>query len=291
MIGAETGTFSQFVGTAPRLSFHLDLHFGLLEGEGEEGVLAVLLCYLLDLGHGNVVPVLLGVDFVGFLLRLHFHVHLFFLLLHFLLHLLRLFLGLGLADALHLLDKLLNVTCIFLGGVSSLEGVVHDGSFELAAFVLPGLALPPTALGAFSYLVERVHLQLLVSLQLPTNHRVYLSQSSAKDGIELILNIVFGSEWEWMVPSGEEARKFSPSVTKLFVVFSEGLLFLNGPLVVSDAVVEVVVVPFAALFAVPPFYVKLGLHYSRDLRPTLHVLVLVEVLEDTVLLHRQTCTT
>ena len=88
------------------------------------------------------------------------------------------------------------------------------------------------------------------------------------------------------VPAGEVAGEFCPAVAELFVVEGECLFLLGRPLVVADAVVEVVVVAFAALLAVPAADVELALHDAGDLRPPLHVLLLVEVLQDAVLLHR-----
>jgi hypothetical protein len=69
------------------------------------------------------------------------------------------------------------------------------------------------------------------------------------------------------------------------------LLLLRGPFIMPYAIVEVVVVAFATLLAISALDVEVGLHDAGDLGPTRHVLVFVEVLEDAVLLHRQTCTT
>jgi len=71
----------------------------------------------------------------------------------------------------------------------------------------------------------------------------------------------------------------------------QGSFLFSGPLLVPDAVIEVVVVPFAALFSVAAADVELAFHDPGDLRPPLHLLVLVEVLEDAVLLRQRKSTT
>ena len=61
--------------------------------------------------------------------------------------------------------------------------------------------------------------------------------------------------------------------------------FFSGSFIVSDAVVKVVVVALSALFAVAAADVELAFHDPRDLGPSLHLLVFVEIFEDAVLLN------
>lgn len=67
------------------------------------------------------------------------------------------------------------------------------------------------------------------------------------------------------VPAGQESGEFCPPVAELFVVLGECLFLLGCPLVVAYGVIEMVVVAFAALFAVPAFDMEVGLHDAGDL--------------------------
>ena len=75
------------------------------------------------------------------------------------------------------------------------------------------------------------------------------------------------------------------------MVCGEGPFLVSGPLIVPYAVIEVVVVSFAALLSVAAADVELAFHDPGDLRPPPHLLVLVEVLEDAVLLRQSKSTT
>lgn len=69
------------------------------------------------------------------------------------------------------------------------------------------------------------------------------------------------------------------------------LLLLGRPLVMSDGVIQVVVVAFPTLLAVASADVELRFHDPGDLRPPFDALVLIQVLQDAVLLHRKNSTT
>lgn len=88
----------------------------------------------------------------------------------------------------------------------------------------------------------------------------------------------------YWLPAGEELGDLSPLIADLIMMAYQFLLLLLGPLLMLDGIIEVVMVPLSALFAIPAPDVELQLHEPRDLGPLLDAPLLVDLLEDVVFL-------
>lgn len=88
----------------------------------------------------------------------------------------------------------------------------------------------------------------------------------------------------YWLPACEKLGDLGPLIADLIMMPYQFLLLLLGPLLMLDGIIEVVMVPLPALFAIPALDVELELHEPRDLRPLLDAPLLVDLLEDVVFL-------
>lgn len=103
---------------------------------------------------------------------------------------------------------------------------------------------------------------------MPLDSQVQGLYSAPEDGIKLIFDTIFRSDYGKQIPTREYPRYFSPVVTHVVLKSDERFFFLLGPGAVLDAVVEVVVVPFTALFARATSQLELLSHDLRNLGPS-----------------------
>lgn len=68
-------------------------------------------------------------------------------------------------------------------------------------------------------------------------------------------------------------------------MFDELFLLLLGPFAAFDGIIQMVVVTFSTLLAIPAFDVVLELHNPGDLWPLFNILLFVELFENAVFLH------
>ncbi len=86
------------------------------------------------------------------------------------------------------------------------------------------------------------------------------------------------------VPAGDEFGDHGPAIAVLGVELDEEVFLVGGPLLLGDAPLEVVVVAFAALFAVAACDRVLLLHDFGNLAPLLDPSFFVDFLQDLVFL-------
>lgn len=97
---------------------------------------------------------------------------------------------LGFPDVFDLLYEPLYIARILFGRLIVFEGVTHDRSLQFTISVLPA-ASAAAATSLLSDSIESIHLELLVSLELPADDGVDLPQSPPQNRVELILDIIF----------------------------------------------------------------------------------------------------